>query len=349
MSASDDYYTNLLNAAVIDIHGYGDLVIYIIGTLGNLLSIAIFLKKKWRKNVCVFYFLVCLLLGLVQLHSSILTNALLIKWNFRDIHRSSFLCKLMFYVAYDSANLIPAVLISASIDRLLISSQNVEARLYSSRRLAYLLIGTSSLFWLLFNIHFLIKMDLQQVAPFYFVCYYDLSALYLNFVNYSAVLFNCLFFLLTIIFSALSFKNVRRIRSIPRQQRREVRSMTKKDFQLLRCLFAQNIAYIVLSSFLSVYSVYRVITREENRTPYQTAVVEFLYNVFLVIYYTFYCSSFFIFVCVSKAFRQEIKLLIYKVVGKDLTAARNEEEQPQQNVNKNDIELVVDVVSERAM
>ena len=349
MSASDDYYTNLLNAAVINIHGYGDLVIYIIGTIGNLLSIAIFLKKKWRKNVCVFYFLVCLLLSIGHLNATVLTAALLMKWKISDIDHSAFLCKLMFYVTYETANLVPTILILASIDRLLISSQNVDTRLYSSRRLAYLLIGISTVFWMLFHIHILIKVDLQQVAPYYFVCYFDFSALYLNFINYGSASFNCLFFLLTIIFSALSFKNVRHIRSIPRQQRREVRSMTKKDFQLLRCLFAQNIAYIVLSSFLNIYSVYRVITREENRTAYQTAVVEFLYNLFMVTYFTFYCSSFFIFVCVSKAFRQEIKLLIYKVVGKDLTAARNEEEQPQQNVNKNDIELVVDVVSERAM
>lgn len=349
MSASNDYYTNLLNAAVDGMHGYGDLVIYIIGTIGNLLSIAIFLKKKWRKNVCVFYFLVFLLLGIVHLNATVLTAALLEKWNIQDIHHSAFLCKLMFYVAYESANLVPTVLILASVDRLLISSQNVDTRLYSSRRLAYLLIGGSTVFWLLFNIHILIKANLQQVAPFYFVCYYDFSVVYLNFVNYSAAVFNCVFFLLTIIFSAFSVKNIRRIRAIPRQQRREARSMTKKDFQLLRCLFAQNIAYIVLSSFLNIYSVYRVITRDEIRTPYQTALVEFIYNVFMLIYFTYYCTSFFIFVCVSKAFRQEIRLLIYKIIGKDLTAVRNEDEQAQQDINKNNIELVVDVVSGSTM
>ena len=137
-------------------------------------------------------------------------------------------------------------------------------------------------------------MDLQQVASFYFACCYDPSAFYLNFVNCSAVIFNCLFFLLTINFSALSFKNVRRIRVIPPQQHREVRAMTKKDFQLLRCLFAQNIVYTVLSSFLSVYSVYRAISREETRTAYQTAMVELFYSVFFVmVYFTFYCTGLF--------------------------------------------------------
>ena len=50
-----------------------------------------------------------------------------------------------------------------------------------------------------------------------------------------------------IILSIFAFKNVRHIRAIPRQQRHQIRSMTKKDFQLLRCLFVQDIVYIIFS------------------------------------------------------------------------------------------------------
>ena len=243
----------------------------------------------------------------------------------------------MFYLTFVTSTLIPTVLILASVDRLLISSQNVDTRLYSSRRLAYLLIGISTLFWILFNIHTLIKVNIYQLGPSFFICYYELSPFYLNFVNYSLTSFNCSFCLLMIVLSALSFKNVQRIRAVPRQQRKEVRTMTKRDFQLLRCLFVQDVVYISVSITSSFYAVYRMSTREDERTELQTAILDFLENLFTFLYFTFYCSSFLIFVCVSKAFRQEVKQLVYQILGKDA------------NLENNNVELHVDVVSGRAL
>ena len=348
-ASSDTYYINLLNSIILFLYGYGNLAIYILGMIGNLFSIGIFLKKKWRKNVCVFYFLICLLIELVFLHVNVLSYVFTVNWKININNSSVLACKLMFYVTYLTAFLVPTILILASIDRLLISSQNVDTRLYSSRRLAYLLISTAIAIWMLFNIHIPIKAILFQWGVSTFFCYYDLSPIYQNFVSYSFTVINCLFCLLMIMLSILSVKNVRRIRSIPRQQSRQIRSMTKKDFQLLRCLYMLNFVYMFMSTFISFYSIYTVVTRSYTRTPLETSIVSFLTGLFTFTYNIFYCTNFFIFLCVSKAFRQEIRILIYKMVGKDLTVVRNEEEQLQQNFNKNNIELVVDVVSAGAM
>ena len=74
------------------------------------------------------------------------------------------LCKLFFYIAYVFSSYYPIVLILASVDRLLISSQNVDRRLYSSKRLAYLSISVSTLIWSIFCVHILIKVDIQQIS-----------------------------------------------------------------------------------------------------------------------------------------------------------------------------------------
>lgn len=348
VSSSDRYYIDLFNYLIARIFQYGNLMIYIVGTLGDLVSIGIFLRKKWRKNVCVFYFLVCLLLSLIYLNSTILATCLITGWNIDGVASSIIVCKLMFYFTFVTTTLIPTVLILASVDRLLISSQNIDTRLYSSRRLAYLLIGISSLFWILFNIHTLIKVNIHHLGPSFTICYYDLSSFYLNFVNYSLMSLNCSFCLLMIILSILSFKNVRRIRAVPRQQRKQVRTMTKRDFQLLRCLFVQDVVYISVSISSSFYAIYRMSTREDERTELQLAVVNFVEHLFTFLYFTFYSSSFVIFLGVSKAFRQEFKQLIYKIVGKDIPALRGEEEQPPPPPN-NDLELHVDVVSGRTL
>jgi hypothetical protein len=116
--------------------------------------------------------------------------------------------------------------------------------------------------------------------------------------------------------------------------------MTKKDFQLIRCLFVQDIVYICLNILANVYAVYYIATRNSVGTPLQEAIKIFLQNIFNFIYYTFYCTHFFIFFTVSKAFRQEIQRMIYKLFGKDLTALRREE-QNQEDPVKDNVELNV--------
>jgi hypothetical protein len=294
-------------------------------------------EKTMEKNVCVFYFLVYLLLGLGYLNSTILATTFIIGWNINIQNSSVLLCKLMFYISFVISTILSTVLILASVDRLLISSQNVNTRLYSSKRLAYFTISTSSVFWVITNLHTLIKIDIYEMYPSNFICYYNLSELYINFVKYSLMIFNCLFYLLMIILCILSFKNVRRILAIPQQQWNQIRSMTKKDFQLLRFLFVQDIVYIIFSIFLSIYYVYRTVTSNQIQTTLEQAIDQFLLSFLSFMYHIPFCVNFFIFIIVSKVFRTELKRKVYKIFGKDLMAVR-EEDNRQKNIGNNNIE-----------
>ncbi|CAF0862984.1 unnamed protein product [Adineta steineri] len=62
-------------------------------------------------------------------------------------------------------------LILASIDRVLVTSSNTRTRQRSTRRLAYICIGSGTLFWTLFHCHTLILTDIQEIAPGYSICY----------------------------------------------------------------------------------------------------------------------------------------------------------------------------------
>jgi hypothetical protein len=137
-----------------------------------------------------------------------------------------------------------------------------------------------------------------------------------------------------------AFKNVRRIRAIPRQQRQQIRTMTKKDFQLLRCLFIQDFVYIIFSIGLTVFDVYQAATIHQIRTSLEQAIVDFFYKLFILLNYVPYCASFYILVVASKAFRNELKRMICKLCGKDSITIR-EEENKQENV----VTIVNDVVS----
>ncbi|CAF1173645.1 unnamed protein product [Adineta steineri] len=250
------------------------------------------------------------------------------------------LCKLLFYITSLFSTLLPNVLILASLDRLLISSQNVNRRLYSSKRLAYFSISISVCFWIIFLLQILITADIQELAPSVFVCYYALSSFYQIFITYLHVIINSVASGIMVILSILAFKNVRRIRSIPHQQRNQLRSMNKKDFQLLRCLYAQDIIYIICTSIPCVIQIYESLPKDEIHTPIENAIDNFINQFGIFLYHIPYCASFYIYISMSKAFRHEFKRLIYKISCKNLISIR-EEEHRQNNMELN----VVDVVS----
>ncbi|CAF4336064.1 unnamed protein product, partial [Adineta steineri] len=147
-------------------------------------------------------------------------------YNIKIQNNNVVLCKIYIYVAFICATCSPTVLILASIDRLLISSQNVDTRLYSSKRLAYFMISISICFWLIFNIHLLVKVNIYQFGPSIYLCSYEPTNEYLNFVFFFLSAIHTLYVIVLFILSIFSFKNVHHIQLIPRQQQKELRTMT---------------------------------------------------------------------------------------------------------------------------
>ena len=279
MLSSDTYTVGILNSISGILQRHIILVVYVLANVGNLFSVLILARKSWRKNVCVFYFDVCLLVDTFYINSTILGSIFLFGYNINLLNSSAILCKLFLYISFLFSTLLPTILVLASIDRLLISSQNVDTRLYSSKRLAYFSVSVSTVAWTIYFCHLLIMMNLQELFPGYFVCYYDASRIYQKFVSYSSLLINSFFFVAMIILSIVAFKNVRQLRAIPRHQRQQIRTMTKKDFQLLRCLFVQDVVYILFSVPINVYLVYAVVIASQSRTPLQQALDNFFHNV----------------------------------------------------------------------
>ena len=231
------------------------------------------------------------------------------------LNSSTALCKLFFYSTYVFSSYYSIILILASIDRLLISSQNVNRRLYSSKRLAYLSISVSTFIWCIFSLHILVKAGLLQVTATISFCYYYISATYFYFNFYSLLVIYIVIFVLMIVLSILSFKNVRHIQPVPRQQRKELRTMTKKDFQLLRSLYAHSITYIVFSAVAVVSVCYNAAIINQPPTALKQVIQLFLQKVGAFLRYTPYCSSFFIFICVSKAFSSRSQTIIIQNMG----------------------------------
>jgi hypothetical protein len=128
-----------------------------------------------------------------------------------------------------------------------------------------------------------------------------------------------------IILCLCTFKNVRHIRAIPRQKRHEIRMMTKKDFQLLRCLFLHDIIYIIFTIGYSIYIVYEGATIHQRRPSLQQEIVDFINHFNEFLHHIPFCVSFYIYIIVSKAFRNAVKRIIYQICRKDVSSIHEEE------------------------
>ena len=318
------------------VHKYFVPVIFILGNIGNLLSMFIFSKKSWRKNVCAFYLKCLTLCNSCYINSIILATIFIHGFHISLHNSSSVLCKLYLYTSFLFILLSPTILICASIDRLLISSQNFDTRLYSSKRLAYFSLSIGTCVWIIFNIHIPIMFDVRQIIPSVFICSISSSRVYANFITFFSTVLNVVYWVVMIILCVLSVKNVRHIRAVPREKRnQQIRSMNKKDFQLLRCLFVQDVVYICFSMPYVTYYVYQASTWDQVRTAFDQALLSFSNRLAIVIGGMYYASSFFIFVIVSRAFRHELKRLIYNIVGKEVNPIREEENRPENVVGDN--------------
>ena len=336
---------SLFTSITTNLYRYGGILFLILANLGNILSLLIFFQRSWRKNVCVFYFLISLLIDFIYINSSMLGSILIFGFNIDLTKSNVFLCKIFKYSTFFPSTLSPTILILASIDRLLISSQNIDIRLYSSRRLACFLISISTIFWSIFFLHVLIKFDIQHISPFVSICIFDQRDFYYHFLNYSLVTINLISFIGMILLTVLSYKKVHRFRSVSRQQRQTVRTMRKKDFQLLRCLFAKDVIYIIFTTYICTYFLYKLHPQSRPQTAWQSELDRFIFNLGCFLCYIPSSVNFFIFAIISKAFRQSCKLLFWKMIGQDLNITRDGESIEVATIRNPNVSVVISSIA----
>lgn len=163
------------------------------------------------------------------------------------------MCKIKGYVSYITMILPPCLVVLACIDRLMLSSSNINVRACSRPRVAYRSIAGVSIFWLIFSSHAFVGTTIFS-GPGYSYCYIQegiytlLTTLYSIIVNYSLPP------ILMTILGLLTMINIR-------QSQRRVRVIThrgynqSKDRHLLRMLLFQVLINVIFTIPLAAYQV----------------------------------------------------------------------------------------------
>ncbi|CAF1003013.1 unnamed protein product [Adineta ricciae] len=136
-NTTDSTMVALLNNISSRLNSYITFLVFLFGTIGNILSIIVLSQARLRVNPCVLYFLASsiasfgiLLIGLPSRLMAGLTST-------DPTNTNSLLCKFRIFVLYAFRTTAVWLVVFATIDRWFASSINYTRRRLSSRRFAY--------------------------------------------------------------------------------------------------------------------------------------------------------------------------------------------------------------------
>ena len=251
----------------------------------------------------------------LYIYSSILFVTLSLGYNIDLSSHNIVVCRLVYYSSLLFDCLSSFYLILASIDRVLVTSPSALTRQRSTRRLAFICLLSGTLFWMVFHSHTFIFIDIQEVAPGYFVCYFQ-SGLYADLVGYySTVLKGVLMIFLLIIFGTWTWRNLQNVHrhtinhvtsthgNVVREQENVI---VVKNRQFTLILLMEILIYITFNSMLSIIGIYQQIVKNESQTTFNY----FIRIIGAFVSYIPLFANFFGNVLISKTFRSEVKRVL---------------------------------------
>ncbi|CAF0720448.1 unnamed protein product [Adineta steineri] len=289
--------------------------ILILGTIGNLINILIFLRKSLRKNPCSIYFLSASITSLIVLYSGLISR-LLGGFNLDLTNWNNILCKMRFYFYYGSVALLSWFIVFASIDRYLSTSHLLYRRSFSRSHVACRLVLSTTVLSILFygQVFYCFVADPNQFP----VQCYSKGAVCRTFNDMQfLIVYSLLPAVLMTIFGCLMINNVH-------QMGRQIETATnnnllrRKGILLVPMLLVQIALFVVFTVPLAVSKLYNslIVLINLQLTSEDIARETFIFNVTVLISY-FNCSvGFYIYSLAGSLFRRELKRTIRGIINK---------------------------------
>lgn len=286
-------------------------ILIVIGTVGCLINLAVFTRKPHRKNPCSIYFVAYNIFNLCYIYLSLFGLTLEIVYNINPSASNIVVCRLRLYLSILLNWSNPFFSILASIDRIMITSNNVHTRQRSTCRLAYTSITVGTLFWCVFHSHALIYSNIIEFTPNLFICYHQ-SGVYLTFIGYYSLIKEITALVLLIVCALWTVKNVHnahRVRLAPNnhagQDHRNVHTL--KDRQLILMLLMDIVIYAIFSFLIAIFLMYQEITQNQEKNFDRIKIEVFIRNVCFLSIAIPFCSSCYTNLIASTTFRKEVK------------------------------------------
>jgi hypothetical protein len=294
-NSSDTNLINTLNNLTPGLNRYLSIIIFLFGTIGNLLNCLALSQRILRFNPCSFLFLASSIASLITLISGVAVR-LLAGWSADLTDTIAWLCKLRIFVLFTSRTIASWLIMLATFDRWLSSSLVVHHRqmvnLKNARRGIIAVVFLSCVVYA--QIFYCYEANLTN-APL--KCYGRTTWCRLlidsEFTSISILLPSLLMF----IFGFMTIKNLHQtalrrsylvsmslINESENGARLRQRS-TKTDHYLRIMLCIQVILLTLFSLPQAIQNLYTNASRFQVKSPLQNAINNFIFNLFLLLTY----------------------------------------------------------------
>ncbi|CAF1047265.1 unnamed protein product [Rotaria sp. Silwood1] len=295
LNSSDANLILNLNLISAHINRYLSIIILLFGTVGNIFNCLVLSQKSLRKNPCSWLFLVSSIISLITLISGVAVR-LMAGWSADLTDTVPWLCKFRIFVLFVSRTIASWLIMLATLDRWLASCIDANRRymstLKNAQRGTLLIVFLSSLVYA--QIFYCYEANLSN-APL--KCYGKTIWCRLL-IDFTFTVVSILIpSLLMFIFGLMTILNIRHSaqrRIQPMSISLMVQEMTingqqqrwkKTDKHLLYMLLIQVILLTLFSLPQAIQNIYANSTRNESRTPLQSAINNFVFNLFLLLTY----------------------------------------------------------------
>ncbi|CAF1357276.1 unnamed protein product [Adineta ricciae] len=289
---------------------YGGCILIVFGVLGEIFNVIVLLSlKTFRQCPSGFYLTLMSFVNIGQLLFGLLSRVIIfgfeVDWNATSIVFCKFrlafflLCALVSYTC----------LCLAIIDQYLATSTRPHWQQWCNNKIAYRLVLLFTFIWIGHLIPYPIMLQHVISSTTNKVTCTSTNPSMVIYRSYYIGLFLTGYLpdIITLVFGILAYRNIRQIgyRTIP-LVRREL------DKQLTVMVFAQVIINFLTNVPFSTLFAITFVTANWKDT-FALTVIQFTYNVSIIIFYTYFSSSFYIYMCVSERFRRQFIHVIYQI------------------------------------
>ncbi|CAF1102511.1 unnamed protein product [Adineta steineri] len=290
---------DILIFATQQVNIYFGLSIMILGVIGGIFNIIIFTTlKTFRETTCAFYLTAVSVVNIIQMLVSLFVRILSEGFS-TDIKRTSWVCKIQVYMAVWCLLVSMTCVCLATIDQFLSMS---HYRRFSNLRFVQRCIFIIGTFWGLYCICFLIYYD----APLGICMIINSNfAMYVTRFHFP-ILYGVLPLTTMITFSLLAFYNARTLIS------RQINIVRLSRDRQLTTMTLVHVIYVVITMLpYIIYFIYSL--NQTTNDPEKIARNNLIYTTLILISYSSYAVSFYIYSCVSQRFRQQLIFVISNV------------------------------------
>ncbi|CAF1379707.1 unnamed protein product [Adineta ricciae] len=246
--------------------------------------------RTFRETACAFYLTSISVANIIELLAALFVRILSEGFAF-DIRQIPFICKIQVYIAAWCSFVSFTHLCLATIDQFLSMS---KYRRFSNLRVARLSVSLTWVFWTLYSIPILIYWDVSSNVCKIVSPTFAIYATYFQFL----ILYGVAPITIMSTFSILAFYNARTVIS------RRMNIVRLSHDRQLTAMTLIHVTYVIITILpYVIYFVYSVNLTGLNAE--QTARNRFIYDITILIYYSSFAGSFYIYSCVSQRFRKQ--------------------------------------------